>query len=317
MKPRVVFMGTPEFAVPALRAVAEACDVVRVVTQPDRPRGRGQRTSESPIAVTAGELGLPVARPANMKAAEVRDELAALGADVFAVVAFGAILTPAVLGLPRAGCVNLHGSLLPDYRGASPVQRALWDGRSETGVCTLFMDDGIDTGDVIRCVRVPILDDDDAATLAARLAMLGGPLLAESVCLAAEGRAPRKPQDRMAGSYAKKLRKEDGTVDWDLPAREVWAHARAVTPWPGATTMFRGRRVLLVRSQLEAMADSAAPGTLLGSDQDGLRVACADGALRVTRLKPEGRAELDAAEWARGARPQPGERFDRMKEMTT
>ncbi len=310
-------MGTPEFAVPALRAVAGACEVVRVVTQPDRPRGRGQHTSESPVAVAAGELRLPVARPADMKASEVRDELASLGADVFAVVAFGAILTPAVLGLPRAGCVNLHGSLLPDYRGASPVQRALWDGRTETGVCTLFMDEGIDTGDVIRCLREPILDDDDAATLASRLAALGGPLLAQSVCLAAEGRAPRTSQDRTVGSYARKLRKQDGAVDWDLPAREVWAHARAVTPWPGATTMFRARRVLLVRSHVETMAERAAPGTLLGSDQDGLRVACADGALRVTRLKPEGRAELDAAEWARGARPQPGERFDRPKELTT
>ena len=141
MKPRVVFMGTPEFAVPALHAVAAACDVVRVVTQPDRPRGRGQHASGSPVALAAEGLGLSVARPADMKAPDVRADLAALGADVFAVVAFGAILTPAVLALPRAGCVNLHGSLLPDYRGASPVQRALWDGRAETGVCTLFMED--------------------------------------------------------------------------------------------------------------------------------------------------------------------------------
>src|SRR5262249_10581612 len=160
-------------------------------------------------------------------------------------VAFGAILSPAVLALPRAGCVNLHGSLLPEYRGASPVQRALWDGRTETGVCTLFMDEGIDTGDVIACRREPIRHDDDPATPAARLAGLGGPLLAESLRLAAEGRAPRTPQDRAAGTYAKKLRKEDGVVDWSLPARTVWAHARAVTPWPGATTSFRGRRVLL------------------------------------------------------------------------
>ena len=317
MKPRVVFMGTPEFAVPSLRAVTAACDVVRVVTQPDRPRGRGQHTSGSPVAVAASELGLPVMRPADMKAPEVHDELAGLNADVFAVVAFGAILTPAVLALPRAGCVNLHGSLLPDYRGASPVQRALWVGRSETGVCTLFMDEGIDTGDVIQRARAAVRDDDDAATLAARLAELGAPLLAESVGLAAEGRAPRAPQDRAAGSYAKKLRKQDGDVDWALPARTVWAHARAVTPWPGATTVFRGKRVLLVRARPEAGAvDAAAPGTLLRSDHEGLRVACADGVLLVTRLKPEGRAELDAAEWARGARPQPDERFERMQEET-
>ena len=317
MKPRVVFMGTPEFAVPALRAVAASCDVVRVVTQPDRPRGRGQHTTESPVAVAAGERGLPVMRPIDMKAPEVHAELAVLGADVFAVVAFGAILTPAMLALPRAGCVNLHGSLLPDYRGASPVQRALWDGRVETGVCTLFMDSGIDTGDVIRCARAAVHDDDDAASLAARLAELGAPLLTESVTLAAEGRAPRAAQDRAAGSYAKKLRKEDGIVDWALPARTVWSHARAVTPWPGAATTFRGRRVLLVRSRPEAGGAAAAPGTLLGSEPKGVRVACADGVLLVTRLKPEGRAELDAAEWAHGARPQPEERFESLKEQTT
>jgi len=252
-----------------------------------------------------------------MKDRSVLDELRESHADVFAVVAYGAILTPAVLALPRAGCVNLHGSLLPDYRGASPVQRALWDGRAETGVCTLFMDEGIDTGDVIGCRREAIRDDDDAGTLAARLASLGGPLLAEGVLQAAEGRAPRTPQDRAAGSYAKKLRKEDGVVDWSLPARVVWSRARAVTPWPGATTSYRGKRVLLTQTRPEDAATGAAPGTLLGSDGDGLRVACADGALRVTRLKPEGRAELDAAEWARGARPQPGERFESLKEQTT
>lgn len=317
MKPRVVFMGSPEFAVPALRAVAAASAVVRVVSRPDRPSGRGLEVHESAVARTAQELGLSVMRPQSMKDPRVAAELHEARADVFAVVAFGAILTPELLALPRAGCVNLHGSLLPDYRGASPVQRALWDGRSETGVCTLFMDQGIDTGDVIACRREAIRDDDDAASLAARLAALGAPLLAESVVQAAEGRAPRTPQDRAAGSYAAKLRKEDGIVDWALPARGVWSHARAVTPWPGAATRFRGKRVVLTRAQPEAAAASGAPGTLLAIDDGGIRVACADGALRVVRLKPEGRAELDAAEWARGARPQPGERFETLKEQTT
>jgi methionyl-tRNA formyltransferase len=310
-------MGTPAFAVPALRAVSAACDVVHVVTQPDRPRGRGQHTSESAVAVAAGELGLPLLRTADLNAPAVREALAALHADVFAVVAFGAILTPALLALPRAGCVNLHGSLLPDYRGAAPVQRALWDDRTETGVCTLFMDEGIDTGDVIRCARSEVREDDDAASLAARLAELGAPLLADSVCLAAEGRAPRTPQDRAAGSYAKKLRKEDGVVDWALPARTVWAHARAVTPWPGAATAFRGKRLQILKSRPEASSVAASPGTLLWNDHEGIRVACADGVLLVTRLKPEGRAELDAAEWARGARPQPDERFEELWESTT
>ena len=317
VKPRVVFMGSPEFAVPALRALATACDVVRVVTQPDRPSGRGLQSHESAVARAARELELTALRPQSMRDRSVIAELRAADASIFAVVAFGAILTPEVLALPRAGCVNLHGSLLPDYRGASPVQHALWDGRTESGVCTLFMDEGIDTGDVIACRREPIRDDDDAGSLAARLAAIGGPLLAESVVQAAEVRAPRKPQDRGAGSYAGKLRKEDGIVDWSLPALVVWSHARAVTPWPGATTTFRGRRVLLTRSKPGTGPAGAPPGTLLGNDGDGIRVACADGALRVQRLKPEGRAELDAAEWTRGARPQPGERFESMKEQTT
>src|SRR5262249_14490880 len=272
---------------------------------------------ESPVAAAATALGIPVWKCKDMRAPEVRERLAALEADVFVVVAFGTILTPALLALPRAGCVNLHGSLLPEYRGASAGQRALWDGRAETGVCTLFMDDGIDTGDVIGCARLAIRDDDDAASLAERLAELGAPLLVESVQRAAEGRAARAPQDRAAGSYAKKLRKEDGRVDWALPAATVWAHARAVTPWPGAATAFRARRVLLVRTRPEGERALAAPGTLLALDGDGVRVACARGALLVTRLKPEGRAELAAAEWARGARPQPGERFESLKELTT
>ena len=317
MKPRVVFMGSPEFAVPALRAVAAACDVVRVVTQPDRPSGRGLEIHESAVARAASELGLSVMRPSSMKDRSVIAELREARADVFAVVAFGMILPSDALTLPRAGCVNLHGSLLPDYRGASPVQRALWDGRAETGVCTLFMDEGIDTGDVIACRRETIRDDDDAASLAARLAALGAPLLAESVAQAAEGRAPRAPQDRASGSYAGRLKKSDGVVDWSLPARVVWSHARAVTPWPGAATTFRGKRVILTRTRPEAAPAGGTPGSLLGSDDDGLRVACASGALRVLRLKPEGRAELDAAEWARGARPQPGERFETLKEQTT
>lgn len=309
-------MGTPAFSVPALRAVAAACDVVMVVTQPDRPSGRGQRTHESEVARVAHELGLPVMRPADMRAPEVRETLAALAADAFAVVAFGAILTPEVLALPRFGCVNLHGSLLPDYRGASPVQRALWDGRTTTGVCTILMDEGIDTGDVLDSRTEAIRDDDDAASLAARLAELGGPLLAESVLALVAGRATRTPQDRAAGSYARKLRKTDGIVDWTSPAGTVWTRARAVTPWPGATTTFRGRRVLIVRARPED-GPGGVPGTLLGVDAGGVGVACGTGVLRVTRLKPEGRAELDAAEWARGARIQPGERFETIQEPTT
>lgn len=307
-------MGTPEFAVPSLHAVADACDVTLVLTQPDRPSGRGRALHESPVSAAARGRGLRVEKPETLKGDAARDRLAVERADVFAVTAFGMILPPAVLALPRAGCLNLHGSRLPDYRGASPVQRALWDGRADTGVCTLFMDDGIDTGDVVLSRDEPIRDEDDAGTLAARLAGIGAPLLAESCVLAHEGRAPRAPQDRAAGSYAKKLRKSDGAVDWALPARTVWNHARAVTPWPGATAGWNGRRVLLLASRPEA-GGGGEPGEVLAVDREGVRVACGEAALRLVEVKPEGRGVQSAAEWARGARLEKGSRLQGGKEF--
>ena len=305
-------MGTPDFSVPSLRAVHRSCQVTLVVTQPDRPRGRGRQMAQSEVAAVATELGLPVLKAADMKTDEVYDTLAAQQADAFAVVAFGAILTPRVLALPRLGCLNLHGSLLPDFRGASPVQRALWDGRTESGVCTIFMDEGIDTGDIVLTHREPVRDEDDAASLAARLAEAGGPLLAESVVLAHEGRAMRTQQDRTAGSYAKKLKKSDGIMDWSLAAREVWCHARAVTPWPGATASHAGKRLLVVRST--PVTGRGEPGTVLAVEHEGVTVACGEDALRLIRVKPEGRAEMAASQWARGARVSPGDQLIHTKE---
>ncbi|HTK30976.1 MAG TPA: methionyl-tRNA formyltransferase [Candidatus Saccharimonadaceae bacterium] len=309
-------MGTPAFAVPALRAVAERCDVLEVVTQPDRPSGRGLAPRPSAVAEAAAELGLPIAKPERPKDDAVRAHLASLAPDLIAVVAFGAILTPALLAVPKLGAINLHGSLLPDYRGASPVQRALWDGRAVSGVTTLWMDDGIDTGDWILRREEAIRDDDDAGTLAARLAAIGAPLLAESLELATAGRAPRHPQDRVAGSYAKKLVKTDGYVDWTLDARVVWCHQRAVTPWPGATTAFRGRRVRLERTRPLARAAGASPGTVAGVEADGVAVACGEGALCIVELKPEGRGVLNAADWARGVRLVDGDAFESVKEIS-
>jgi len=308
-------MGTPEFAVPALRAVAGRCDVAAVVTRPDRPRGRGRSTSASPVAVAAADLGLPVMKPESVNAPEARTSLAALRADLFAVVAFGAILSPALLAVPRIGCLNLHGSLLPDYRGASPVQRALWDGRADTGVTTLWMDEGVDTGDLVLQRWVPIETQDDAGTLAARLAEVGGPLLAETLHLAHAGRAPRRAQDPRAGSYAAKLGKRDGIVDFGQDAVTVRNRQRAVTPWPGATTGFRDRHLQLVRTLPEHLLSlETPPGTVTHVDAGGLVVVCAPGALRIVTVRPEARADMAAAEWAHGARIQPGDRLEVEKE---
>lgn len=308
-------MGTPEFAVPALRAIAACCEVAAVVTRPDRPRGRGRVLSASPVALDAERLGLPVQKPENVNAPEPRAALAALKADLFAVVAFGAILSPALLQVPRLGAFNLHGSLLPDYRGASPVQRALWDGRAGTGVTTLWMDEGVDTGDLALQRWVAIDATDDAGTLAAKLAELGGPLLAETLMLAHAGKAPRQPQDPAAGSYARKLGKRDGVVDFALDAETVWNRQRAVTPWPGAATAFRDRHLLLIRTEpAHRLALEAAPGTVVDLSADRVQVACAPGALQLLTVRPEGRGDLSAAEWARGARIQTGDRFTVEKE---
>jgi methionyl-tRNA formyltransferase len=274
------------------------------------------KTSPSPIAGEAERLGLPLAKPADMKAAEVKSQLDAAGADLFAVVAFGAILSRDLLSAPRMGCVNLHGSLLPDYRGASPVQRALWDGRAATGVTTLWMDEGIDTGDCILQRWMPIEASDDAGTLASKLAGLGGPLLAESLLLAHAGRAPRRPQPRDAGSYARKLQKSDGIVDWSNDALTVWNRARAVTPWPGATAQHRGRRVLVTHSLPHHLLGVDRPaGQILALTDEGVAVACDPGVLLLVRVKPEGAKEMSATDWARGARVEPGEslRFESAK----
>ena len=302
-------MGTPDFAVPSLRAVARACEVVAVVTQPDRPRGRGQKSAPSAVAAEAGgTLDVPLMKPESIGA--LRDTLALLEADLFAVVAYGEIFSPELLRLPRLGCINLHGSLLPHYRGAGPVQRALWDGCAGTGVTTMWMDEGIDTGDCILQRWVGILPGDDAATLSTRLAELGAPILAESLLLAHAGRAPRRPQDKSQVSRAPKLRKQDGVVIWALDAVTVWNHARAVTPWPGAATAHRGRRLLLVRAWPHHLLPvPEEPGTVLGVFENGVAVACRPGVLLVERVKPEGKAEMSAADWARGARIERGERL--------
>ena len=308
-------MGTPDFAVPALVAVARACDVVAVVTQPDRPRGRGLEHAGSAVALEAGHLGLEVMKPERVNTPELRAGLAGLEPDLFAVVAFGAILGADLLRVPKLGAINLHGSLLPDYRGASPVQRALWDGRGWSGVTTLWMDEGIDTGDVILQRWHPIGADDDAGSLARVLAALGAPLLAESLALVRAGRAPRRAQEKSAGSYAGKLTKRDGEVNWALDAVTVWNHQRAVTPWPGAAASFQGRRLqVLAARPLDLLARADAPGTVLGVEGDGVTVACGRGALSLVRLKPEGRSEMGAAEWARGARVSAGATFDLEKE---
>ncbi|HEY2954470.1 MAG TPA: methionyl-tRNA formyltransferase [Candidatus Eisenbacteria bacterium] len=306
----MVFLGTPSFAVPSLQAVARECDLVAVITQPDRPRGRGRKSAPSAVAVEAERLGVPLLKPEGLRSGATRKALESHGADLFAVVAFGEILSPELLRVPRLGCINLHPSLLPAYRGPSPVQRALWDGCAGTGVTTLWMDEGVDTGDLILQRWVGIVPADTAGALAARLADLGAPVLAETLLLAHAGRAPRRPQDAARASHAPKLAKQDGVMNWSLDAVTVWNHQRAVTPWPGAATAHRGHRVQVTRAwPHHTLAVPQPPGAVIAIFEKSIAVACNPGVLLVERVKPEGRNDMDAADWARGARFEPGEQL--------
>jgi methionyl-tRNA formyltransferase len=232
-------------------------------------------------------------------------------------VAFGAILAPEILRVPRLGAINLHGSLLPDYRGAAPVQRALWDGSTSTGATTIWMDEGIDTGDRILQCWTPIESGDTGGTLSARIAGLGAPLLAESLMLAARGAAPRLGQPR-EGSYAKKLSKRDGRVDFGADAVTVWNRQRAVTPWPGATTGFGGRRVMILEARpRDLLPAETEPGTVLEIGARAVRVACGKGSLELVRVKPDGRGSMMAVDWARGVRVARGDRMEWSEEAVT
>ena len=303
MAARVVFFGTPEFAVPALEELDRHFDVALVVSQPDRPKGRGRELAAPPVKDRAFALGIPCLQAERPNAPGTIAALSKIEADLFVVVAFGAILSAELLAVPRLGAINLHASLLPAFRGASPIQAAIRAGLAETGVSTMWMDEGLDTGDVIHQETVSIGPDETAGELSSRLAERGSRLLATSVREALEGRAPRTRQDGSRASVTRKIRKEDGRVDFTAPARAVHDQARAMTPWPGAIAAFAGAPVRFERTHVAAEGSNGMPGTILGEgSRGGLLVACGDGAIEVVRVRPAGRNEMDARDWWRGLR---------------
>ncbi len=306
---RLVFFGTPEFATPSLAALAARFEVALVVAQPDRPQGRGQAVAAPPVKQRAFELGLACMQVERAGAPGALAALAQLRADLFVVVAYGAILSPALLALPRLGAINLHASLLPEFRGASPIQAAILAGRGETGNTTMWMDEGLDTGDTILARALAIGPDETAGELSGRLAADGAALLVETVQRIVDGDAPRRPQDEARASLTKKIRKADGALDFAQPARAVHDRARAMTPWPGAQAGFEGATVRLERTRLvpadwtKTTDARPEPGAILGEGpQGGLAVACGDGALEVLRVRPAGRKDMDALDWWRGLR---------------
>lgn len=304
---RAVFLGTPQFAVPALRAVLGSADVLAVITQPDRPRGRGRHLGAPPVARVAQEAGVRLLQPSRLRSPEVVTTLRELAPDLIVTAAYGKIIPQDLLELPPLGCINVHPSLLPKYRGASPIQSAILHGEDETGVTIMYQSAALDAGDIILQRHVAIAPDDTARTLEATLAEVGAEALTEALHLIAEGRAPRIPQDAAYASYAEKLQKAHGRIDWSRPASELVNVIRAMDPWPSAYTWHRGLRLKIWQGR--AVAAHGDPGTVLEVRAgDGVVVGTGAGGLLVLDVQPEGRRRMTAEEYVRGARLQPGER---------
>lgn len=293
-------MGSPEFAVPSLERVAAAHDVALVVTQPDKPAGRGQQLTAPPVKVAALARNLPVIQPRTVRPPEVAAELAATGAELAIVVAYGKILPPAVLTAFPRGCVNVHGSILPAYRGAAPVQRAVIDGLAETGVSIMQLDPGMDTGPVYATRTTPIGSDETAGALMTRLAPIGAELLLEVLAQIAAGTAVATPQDHARATHAAMLERVDGYIDFTAPAAAIAARIRGVDPWPGAIAIHRGERVKLFGARAIELPRGGTPGEVIAIDTNGAVIAAGAGAVRISELTAPGKKRLTGAQLAAG-----------------
>lgn len=300
---RILFLGTPEFAVPSLDALLGGPDpVVGVVSQPDRPRGRGRQTEATPVAARARARGLPVLQPEKLHAAGALDSFRALAPDLLVTCAFGRLLKKRLLELPPMGCLNVHASLLPRHRGASPIARAILEGDAWTGVTIFRLDEGMDTGPILVQRTERILPDDTAGALGERLARLGAAALLDACAALREGRANAIPQADNLATHAPMLRKEDGEIDWSRPADQVERFVRAMTPWPGARVSIAGHVLRVGRAEpVDVVPRACEPGAVLAVDPFPV-VATLPGALRLLRVQPAGRSEMGADAWARGAR---------------
>ena len=309
----LVFAGTPEFAVPALRALLDAGHtILAVYTQPDRPAGRGRKLGMSAVKEFALERGLRVHQPPTLKSEGEAATLRALHPDALIVIAYGLILPKSILTIPRHGCINVHASLLPRWRGAAPIQRAIEAGDARTGVTIMQMDEGLDTGAMLATAETPIGANDNAATLHDRLAGLGGRLLVDTLARLERGTLSPQSQEPVLATYAAKLKKEEARLDWNAAATLLARRIRAFNPWPVAHTTLDGQTLRLWHADAEGEAPAdQPPGTVLAADADGVVVQCAPGALRITRLQLEGGKVLDARAFLNGRPLPPGTRLGR------
>lgn len=307
---RILFMGTPEFAVGTLEALIQSRhEVVAVVTQPDRPKGRGNAVKFPPVKEAALAHGIPVLQPLKVREPEVVEQLRAFAPDLIAVAAFGQLLPKAILEMPRYGCVNVHASLLPKYRGAAPIQWAVINGEAESGVTTMMMSRGLDKGDMLKKSVVRLDPKETGDSLHDKLAALGGPLLLETIDELEQGTIVRVPQDDAQSSYAPMLTKELGRIDWSKPADELERLVRGLNSWPSAYTRLHGKTLKIWDADVVS-ASGGEPGKVLQADKNGLVIQAGEGALRIVSLQPEGKKRMEADAFLRGYPVQVHERME-------
>jgi methionyl-tRNA formyltransferase len=298
---RMIFLGTPDFSVPTLKALHESqYEVLAVVTQPDRPKGRGRRLVPTPVKEVAGSLGYPVLQPLKIKESWFIEKIIALDPDVFVVVAYGRILPGSFLSIPRFGAINIHPSLLPRYRGPAPVQWAIINGDQETGVSTMWMDEGMDTGDILLTSKVAIKPDDTSGSLQCRLAEVGAQLLIETLTRLKSGNLVGQPQDKLGASYAPLLKKEDGRIDWTRDAKSLDALVRGMNPWPGAFTLLSGKRLKVLKAKHLEERVKEKPGTVLEGFPGDFNVATGRGVLALKEVQLESAKRLPVRDFLRG-----------------
>jgi methionyl-tRNA formyltransferase len=296
---RTVFMGTPEFALETLQGLIDAgVNLVGVYTQPDRPKGRGKQLAAPPVKILAMRNEIPVYQPVKLRTPNAVAELEALAPDLIVVVAYGQILPQSVLDIPKYGCINVHASLLPKYRGAAPINKVLMDGGTETGITTMLMDAGLDTGDMLVKRSLTIGENETAGELHDRLAVLGRATMEETLDQLCAGTLTPEKQDDALTSYAPMLKKEDGRLDWNRTATELHNQVRGLDPWPGAYTTLNGE--LLKVAATHIASGSGEPGTVISADAAGVSVACGEGLLVIGELQLAGRKRLSAADFLRG-----------------
>ena len=304
---RIIFMGTPDFAVPSLeRLQGDGYDICAVFCQPDKPKGRGHKLQPPPVKTAADKLGLPIYQPSSLKDEEVQLQIENLKPDCIVVVAYGKILPKAVLDMPKYGCINVHGSLLPKYRGAAPIQWAVINGEEKTGITTQYMAQGVDTGDILLQDETEILQDETAGELFERLKIIGAETLIKTLNAVKKGELVRKPQNEELTSHAPMLKKQDGIIPWNLPAKKVYDFIRGMNPWPCAYTSYMDKKVKIYKSMI--VPGKGKPGQLENKDGE-LIVYCKDKALRILELQPENGKRMDGHSFLMGRNLNEGAEF--------